>query len=174
MHVMLDLETLGTKPGCTILSIGAVAFDPEGGVFVDEAFYIEISRASCRSAYFFEDPSTMKWWSTHVGTEAYKILSYERQTKAVSIGFALTEFASWLQGISGPLSIWSNGVSFDLPILAEAYRHMGLMVPWGYESERCFRTLKSLRPEIKTDRKGEYHNARDDAINQALHALTIL
>jgi hypothetical protein len=27
MDVMLDLETLGTVPGCVILSIGAVAFD---------------------------------------------------------------------------------------------------------------------------------------------------
>jgi hypothetical protein len=27
MNVMIDLETLGTRPGCVILSIGAAVFD---------------------------------------------------------------------------------------------------------------------------------------------------
>lgn len=32
LHVMIDLETWGTKPGCDIRSIGAVVFDPLTGM----------------------------------------------------------------------------------------------------------------------------------------------
>ena len=27
-HAMIDIETLGTEPGCVVLSVGAVKFDP--------------------------------------------------------------------------------------------------------------------------------------------------
>ena len=30
IHVMCDLETLGRRPGCKLLSIGAVVFGPKG------------------------------------------------------------------------------------------------------------------------------------------------
>ena len=28
MDIMLDIETLGTRPGCVIVTLGAVKFDP--------------------------------------------------------------------------------------------------------------------------------------------------
>lgn len=32
IHIMLDLETWGTRPGCDIRSIGACVFDPVAGI----------------------------------------------------------------------------------------------------------------------------------------------
>ena len=39
--VMVDLETWGTKPGCAIISIGAVSFGPDG---LGEEFYTALDR----------------------------------------------------------------------------------------------------------------------------------
>lgn len=62
MHIMLDLETLGTQPGCAILSIGAVAFSPEAGAIAStEPFYVEISLESTLPRFGVE-AGTLRWW----------------------------------------------------------------------------------------------------------------
>ena len=53
-HVMIDLETLDTKPSTKILSLGAVIFDPENGE-LGETFYrklnsdLQLSRTESKS-----------------------------------------------------------------------------------------------------------------------------
>lgn len=41
MDVMLDIETLGTKPGCMVLSVGACTFNLATGEIGDE-FYMTL------------------------------------------------------------------------------------------------------------------------------------
>lgn len=60
--IMVDIETLGTKPGCVILSIGAVQFNP----FSDELgqeFYNNINADDAERKGFFKDARTVDWWS---------------------------------------------------------------------------------------------------------------
>jgi len=59
-RVMIDIETLGTEPGCAILSIGAVHFTAAGR---GETLYRNIDRASCEDAGLEIDEETVKWWS---------------------------------------------------------------------------------------------------------------
>ena len=40
-HIMVDLETWGTAPGCDIRSIGAVVFDPVAGT-LGATFYVNV------------------------------------------------------------------------------------------------------------------------------------
>ena len=59
--VMVDLETLGRRAGCSILSIGAVAFDAETGTMGPE-FYMVVKMASCEKHGLHTDPETVAWW----------------------------------------------------------------------------------------------------------------
>lgn len=43
--MMIDIETLGTRPGSVILSVGAVMFDRHG-VGHGETFYMNVERES--------------------------------------------------------------------------------------------------------------------------------
>ncbi len=71
------------------------------------------------------------------------------------------------------VKIWGNGADFDNVILTSAYKRNDLELPWRYTNNRCYRTLKSLYPEIKLERSGTHHNALDDAISQANHLMSI-
>lgn len=58
--VMVDLETLGRRAGCVIVSIGAVKFDPKTGfVDVDNSFYKAITVESAMRYGLTVDPSTL-------------------------------------------------------------------------------------------------------------------
>ena len=61
--VMLDLETLGTRPDCVILTLGAIKFDPfsekEPGPGIHFRLDIEDQLAKGRTV----DDSTIEWWA---------------------------------------------------------------------------------------------------------------
>lgn len=175
-HVMVDLETLGNTPGCVILSIGAVGFCPVTGI-MGERFYRVVNTLSAIDAGLEADASTQEWWSKQ-SKEAQQVLldagspdgSLNSHLKDV-----LNEFNDFLR--SEPFSdvrVWGNGSDFDNAILAVAYKRCGIKPAWEFWNNRCFRTLKNSAPQIKMERSGTHHNALDDAVTQARHALAIL
>ena len=171
MNVMLDLETLGTKPGCAILAIGMVAF--EWDRVLPTTFYHEINTRSCLVAGLTIDPETEKWWRERDGNQLIHRASFVTTPPLAAV---LVAAKAWIE-LQGPLEqtlVWGNGADFDLPILAHAYTVCGFGgAPWLPYAGRCYRTLKNLRPEIKIVRQGDHHNALDDARSQAVHAMTL-
>jgi exodeoxyribonuclease VIII len=164
---MVDLETLGTHPGCIVLSIGAVMFDATG---VDtNTFYAEINQGSSERHGLRADMSTLNWWAVQ-GVEARDVLIRTHEG-GYPLPEALLDFAVWL-----PMDtlVWGNGASFDNAILAQCYRAIGAEPPWKFGHDRCYRTLKSIGPYVPFERTGTFHNALDDAMSQAIHASTIL
>lgn len=172
-HVMLDLETLGTRPGCAILSIGAIAFDPSRN-WMGPSFYSVINRASCRKISLHEDQGTLAWW--HRQSEAAREVLVEADSvAATSIGDALEAFSAYLKPFSGSRRIWGNGSDFDNAILAHIYAVTGRPLPWRYTNNRCYRTTKNLVTRVAVPpRLGVHHNALDDARHQAVHAMQCL
>jgi exodeoxyribonuclease VIII len=166
---MVDLETLGMSPGCAILSIGAVEFSANG---LGREFYTVVNTESCYAAGLGYDQSTLDWWSRQK-EEAAIVLEEAKQTN-VSLGQALGDFKSYLSFWDRTkVKIWGNGSDFDNAIMACAYKALDSTLPWKFWNNRCYRTLKGLRPLVQFDRKGTYHNALDDAKTQALHAIEI-
>lgn len=55
---MVDIETLGTTPGCVTLSVGAVAFDPFSFKTGAE-FYSNIDPVNATNRGFFTDQNTV-------------------------------------------------------------------------------------------------------------------
>lgn len=171
-HAMVDLETLGTTPGCAILSIGAVFFDEKAGELGDE-MYTVVHRPSCVVAGLFEDESTVKWWNSQSAAARQVLADAEMETVAYSIKAALEEFTKFCQSDTN-VKVWGNGADFDNTILICAYKAVGLKQGWGPYNGRCYRTIKNLFPDTKmAKRTGTHHNALDDAKNQAVHLIEL-
>lgn len=167
--IMLDLETLGTAPGCIIASIGAVAFDRKG-VYEDHRFY---GTVSIRNQPGLEiDPNVLEWWLRQ--SDAARNSTFPAQPTYRSLQEAMTDFARWYTMKRGKTpEIWSNGATFDIPIIEHAMRVSGVEVPWSYRDVRCFRTLAALVP-VAFESKGVKHNALVDAVYQAKQAYIAL
>lgn len=166
-NIMLDLETWGTKPGSVITSIGAVVFNDEG--LQGDAFYAQIDPKSCVEAGLSIDPDTILWWMRQ-SDEARA----EFSKSSFHVENALADFSRWcLAGREGEPVLWGNGATFDNALLRAAYEACGIVAPWGAFSDRCYRTAKSYRPDIKMVRTGTHHNALDDARSQAEHLIRI-
>lgn len=167
-HVMVDLETLGTVPGCVILSIGAVYFDKTG---LGDEFYTVVSTAHCVELGLKECPNTRAWWDRQ-NMEARTVIAAAAAPDAPTLRDALASFAAYLKRTTN-VKVWGNGADFDNPILACAHDAAQMKQSWIAWNGRCYRTLKNIAPGPKLVRQGVYHNALDDAKSQALHAIEL-
>ena len=171
---MVDLETLGIRPGCVILSIGAVRFDSGKP---GDWFYSRIDMASSFKDGFQVEPDTLMWWFRH-GEAAIDHGSLGGEM----MRSALIRFRKFLGG--GNFEIWGNGSTFDNDILRGAFEKVGLDC-WDRRHDRCYRTLfntggaglpmdyAAIFPLIEPPdwlSKCCRHNALRDAAYQAAHA----
>lgn len=145
-HVMLDLETLGTRPGSVILSIGAAAFDPNGAG-VSDTFHVAIDQTTAQQSGLRIEADTVLWWMDPARAGAREALL---KLPRLSLRIALLEFDKWLGRLAPPdaRTIWGNGANFDNVLLRAAYEACWLTTPWTYRDDRCFRTLKKLAPHV--------------------------
>lgn len=173
-HVMIDLETLGRRAGCAILSIGAVAFDAKAKELGPE-LYTVVRLDSCEKAGLHIDPDTIAWWEKQ-SPEAQKVLKQARAARGNKVlPKALEELNKYLSQFDlKKVKVWGNGSDFDNAILTACYAAIGQNIPWEFWNNRCYRTLKSLKPQVKLARQGTYHNALDDAKSQAAHAIQLM
>jgi DNA polymerase III epsilon subunit-like protein len=169
--VMIDLETMGTRPDAPIIAIGAVTFDMRNGT-LGEHYYTTVNLASSVELGSRIDASTVMWWLKQ-DEQARKDVCGGAQQDAT---LALMEFGLWLHQYAAPekaVRPWGNGADFDCVILKEHYAKAGITLPWEFWNVRCYRTLAGLYPNIPRQHKGTKHNALDDAIAQAEHLILI-
>ncbi len=170
MHMMIDLETMGTRPNAPILAIGGVAFD-SNGIHDERYATVEFETAIDEGGVIC--PHTVMWWMKQ-SDEARAELTKEEG--GMSIAWALKDFRTWFDSTAykhGCSGVWGNGASFDNVILAESYRRMKMAVPWPFWKDKCYRTVKNMYPGVEFDRSGTHHNALDDAKTQAEHLIRI-
>jgi hypothetical protein len=185
MDVMVDLETMGLSYNSAIISIGAVKFNTLG---IRSEFYNVIDLQSCVDAGLQVEANTILWWMRQ-SNEAREALTTK---KALPLRSALLNFAAWLgddpitwgnrtlltDSESEPeddSGLWGNGSDFDNVLLANAYKACKLVLPWKDKSNRCYRTIKKLFPEVEASPfSGIMHNALHDAQNQAMHLIEIM
>lgn len=174
VHIMLDLETLGTTPGSVILSIGACVFD-ENGPSENPAhrFHEHINLEASVACGFEMDPETVLWWMNPDRSPARQQV-IAGQEHAESPRWVIDRFIEWLDAVAPDIKtrhIWAKGPSFDCGLLAAAVRLLpGCKLVWRYSNERCVRTVADERPDIAEPvREGVHHSALDDALHQARH-----
>jgi hypothetical protein len=162
-HATIDIETLGTNPDTVVLTIGGIKFDPMADDELHSEFYyrldvdeqIEMGRSIMES--------TLEWWEKQ--DEEVKKEALE-PTGRVPVEQTLKALNKWLVGVD---KIWCQGPAFDMVILENLYKQIGLHHNWPFWNIRDSRTLFGLMP--KDPRKEidfAAHNALADAIVQSL------
>lgn len=169
-HLMVDIETLGNKPGAVILSISAVQFDLETG-YIGKEFHVDIDPESCVNMGLNMDVSTVMWWMGQSDEARKKIV--EPTKVRVSLGAALAEFTRWCaftyQGKD--FQIWGNSNRFDLGLLARAYDVLDLPYPWNHRLERDVRTLVSFAPEVREEEDKNFVGVEHYGIDDCKHQI---
>ena len=175
---MVDLETMGVRPYASIISIGAVYFDPTktGKDAIKDQFYVTIDPIANEQAGFRTDMSTVCWWLQPEQRGAYdewaKVLHLEPQAAL----FGMNQWVHTLFDLEKDLRahddievkdrstfdptdhicVWGNGATFDNTLLRQAFELMKIEPFWKHWNDRCFRTMKSLTStSIKTN-GGDY------------------
>lgn len=176
---MMDLETLGTSAGCTVLSVGAVHFnlgdtDTVEGIKADTDrwFYSRMEIITQQMQGLKIDAETLEWWFKQK-PDAQCVFGETANNTTET----LIKFGEFFKKNPAPYrSIWGNGSSFDCSIWDELHKMMFVKPPYQFWMHRDLRTLKNLA-EIKSGIKfekrifeGVAHNALDDTINQVLDA----
>lgn len=161
-HIMIDLETLGTRFDAPIIAVGAVFFTPETGELGGK-FYGAVDIAdACK--YGKPAGDTIKWWLQQ---------SDDARAGAIKgkhpLPFVLERFRDFFKK-SPDAKVWGNGATFDISILDYAFpRVLNEASPWKFWNVRDCRTIRELTgARINVGAvKGVAHNALDDAVHQA-------
>lgn len=162
-NLMIDIETLSTKPNALVVSIGAVFFDTQNNALGDR-FYQAIKVKD--EPNFDVDAGTAAWWLRQ-SKEARAVFS---DKQAVCLEDALIEFKGWIEDYSTKsVCVWAKSPNFDCTILRHAFGAFGIDTPWAYYQERDVRTVESIAA-LAPKREGQQfikHNALGDALSQA-------
>lgn len=162
-HLMLDLETLGTKPGAVFTQIGWAVFVP--GRKRDRLVHgnIRVDVQSAIDAGLTIDASTFFWWLEQSEAARRSMLR-----PGIPLASALDALDAVYRDYK-PEQVWAKPPAFDISILDVGYQRLGRKAPWYHGSVRCLRTLIDLRPG-RVYRAKLPHDAESDAIAQALTA----
>lgn len=165
MDIMLDIETLGKKPGCVVLSIGACTFDSVNMTMGTGHFNGHLELGAQVAAGLTVDPDTVLWWFKQSDEARMDAACRDRMDPFV----ALHAFVRWYTDMNGT-GIWGHGLNFDIPILEAVFSAVNLVHPWKYNAGRDTRTLFALAEK----NMGEFgtpnvlkHSAHADAVFQA-------
>lgn len=162
--VMIDLETLDVLPSASILTIGAVKFDPFGDDVNEpdcEKLYLKVDLDSCDKLELTVSQDTLAWWAQQSKEAQDEAFSTDGR---IDISDAINQLYKFCWGAK---RVWSHGAGFDVIILEHVFRKVGKAVPWRFWEVRDTRTLFDLgidpnRPPVLK------HHALEDAWNQAV------
>lgn len=171
INVVLDLETLSTKPDAAIIQIGAVVPTFDRKYILSRPYEFEASiryehcLAHVQDKIVSQDNETMLWWEKQPTRK-------EVFSGQLEYAEALDQFATWIRNFDTPVAVWGNGADFDNVILRHSLDYFGFHRLWSYKDNRCFRTLKNLFPLSAShfvDREGyeKSHTALGDARYEA-------
>jgi hypothetical protein len=156
-HLMVDLETIAVTPRATILTLGAVTFNPYSDEIYNE-LYLKFDLDDQNKLGRDIDDNTLEWWAKQdpsIMEDAFSL------TDRIPVADAIQQFHKFAWGCD---KFWSHGAVFDLIIIEDLYRQLERTAPWEFWRCRDTRTLFDLAdPELEKEGK---HNALFDAINQ--------
>jgi hypothetical protein len=160
---MIDLETLDTRPSCTVLSLGAVKFDATNDSEPHSEMYFKICVDDQDRLGRTTSDSTIEWWSKQDPKAMEEAFD---QTGAITVEEALQQLTKWMVGVD---TLWGHGYGFDITIVEDMYRNVGRPIPWNFWQVKDSRTLFGCCPQDPRKLLGQndLHNALADAYFQA-------
>lgn len=167
MHLMIDVETLGTRPGSVVWQIGVVAFDIDMHGNLDQGIELKLNPQEQIDLGFKVDWSTIRWWMEQ-SREAQAAMPKVGLPLEIALAFVRDYVEHW-----GPVEgVWGNGPDFDLTAMTMLFQAADMKVPWAYNAGRDVRTMKEvvngLGLETVRVKPLIAHSALSDARAQAL------
>lgn len=162
--IMIDLETLSTSTNASILTIGAVKFDPFNNDIDNstcEKFYLKVDLDSCDALGLDVSEDTLEWWSKQSKEAQEEAFSTDNRIHIREAFNQLYKFC-W-----GAKRVWSHGAAFDTVICENIFRKLNKAIPWSFWEVRDTRTLFDLGIDPKRPPVLKHH-ALEDAWNQAV------
>lgn len=159
--VMLDLETLGTQPGCVILTLGAVKFNEYSLKEPGPGLYLRIDADEQIERGREVQDDTLAWWLRQAEDVREEALGPDDRVSVESMYKQLNRF---LVGVD---NIWCQGPVFDIAILENLYRQYGWPTPWQFWQISDSRTLFKAHGDPRVKGKVGLHNALEDCVSQA-------
>jgi hypothetical protein len=156
MRYSVDIESLGTGADAAIIQIGVAAFTKHE-VISSTRWDVEPDRGARL------DTTTVRWWMEQVrrGTP------FPGQGEPIEhvLGTALPRHLTNVE------EVWGYPSTFDLTIITESCRRLGLPMPWKFTKGRCLKTLVKLAADlgisVQRPVAGTAHDAESDAVAQA-------
>lgn len=175
--IMVDLETLGLRPGAVILSIGACVMDEKRMHDKQHQFDQNVSRSSqTERGGFHVLKETQDWWETQPEAARNALIANQ-----LSIRKAIDKFHAWAERYPEPRFFWCAGPHFDYALYAEACRLCDMKPLFEFWAVRDVRTAKDLVRMSKEDAKLAVplavrarlvkHHALSDCIQQTYEVL---
>jgi hypothetical protein len=168
-HLMIDIETLGTRSGAIVMSVALVRFSDEAAVSLNLAVHEQ-------QALGLEiDPGTSAFWAEQAAANPATWTAATHNP--LPLATALPYIDSWIHWAAGgdDWLVWCHGATFDCPLLDEVYRRFGLPSPWKFWQVRDTRTLYDLAGvNVKDYPVPPPHIALNDAIGQTRAAVAAL
>ena len=155
-HIMIDIETLGTRSNSVILSIGVIEFDSSS---ITNGFEAVIDIDSCLQHGLIVEGGTIQWWMKQ--SDAARDIFRQNGEALPDALKRLTQHINWQDSL-----VWANGTDFDISILSNAYHKCSMPTPWEYNAVRDYRTIVKTMPVNKVQ-PTIAHSALADAIAQA-------
>lgn len=161
MDLMMDLETLGTKSDCPVISLGAVFFDIEKKL-LGPSFYLPMDIQEQLDVGRKVDADTIKWWMQQ--EDAAQNVFKEKALPPRKVLELFTKFYKQ----HPKAKVWGNGSTFDISIMESLFHSFKLKHPWHHYNVMDLRTFRRfVAGGAKVVKEGTDHNALDDSISQA-------
>lgn len=162
-HAMIDIETLDTCPGATVLTVGAVKFDPFTS---DDPHTRMLWRPSIDEQLDLgrtTSDDTLQWWSKQ--DAAVRETTFTEDGRIPSVTF-MAELNKYLVGVD---KIWCQGPQFDMVILEDMYKLYQHHCNWAFWQIMDCRTIFNMMPvDPRKAIQQKLHSADDDAFWQAV------
>lgn len=171
VDIMVDIETLGTEPGCVVTQIGWAFLDLDE-LEVTGSGSVELDIGSQLAKGLRIEQDTLEFWRQQSSEVIDAVFSCETTERRPN--WAVLEGVSEKLIPDGDARIWAGPSGFDIPILAHLFKTYGMALPWHWRQVRDLTTLrKSLGYEEEIENP-MHHHARWDAETQARHLANCL
>lgn len=169
-HYVIDIETLGTKPGCPILQIGAVQV--RDGEIKESKLITVAMDPFCKDLFRKINKRTIFWW-VYEHPETLSALISDSFFKGIPIGEALIDLIEFCDLNRSSAFFWSKHPCFDFPILEKAFKTCKVEEPWEFWQIRDIATLED-KCFLKSEPQKNSHNALEDAKNEAMTLIRVI
>lgn len=167
-HAMIDLETFGSENTSVITSLAIVIFNPYTGETID-SMKVDIDIQSSMNYGATVNASTLLWWLGQSEDARKGLIDGQKNSIDLKKAMQRVHFFLIKNFDVKEVKLWGNGSSFDLSILSNSFKLVGLPETWKHYNERDVRTIVAFNPEIKENLA--FEGTRHDPIADCVHQI---